>query len=228
MKIVAIIQARMGSTRFPGKVMADLCGKPVLQHVIERVQEAKGVDEVVVACPCDELEAHKIVFGLRDAGHGDVKIYFPQEDENDVLERFFVVAQDTNADWIIRVCGDNPLIDPRGIEELVNCAVSTQGDLDTTAYISHHNRGVPIIKYPTGYFAEAINRGELESLSLDTIDPRREHVTQAMYENPDEFICKWLKLPDWYTADIPNASIDTPEDLERVRAMMEAEHAPAN
>lgn len=215
MKVVAIIQARMGSKRFPGKVMADLCGKPVLQHVIEGVQMAKGIDEVVVAWPYEDIP-YVIDMPCR-------QLVFPNIATEDVLGRFVRCAEGEEADWIIRVCGDNPLIDPRGIRQLAICA---EWGFDAD-YICHEINGYWSIDKPTGYFAELIRVPGLKELNrqLSPEDAAREHVTKGFHERQSTFRCLSLARPDWYTPDTPNASIDTPEDLERVRAMMEKEVA---
>src|SRR3990167_6679147 len=96
MRTVAIIQARMGSTRLPGKIMADLCGKPMLQHIIERVKRAKLVDEVVVATPFSEDQYRPI----RDLCIDDTPasnhlawVLAPKVDENDLIGRYCEAAR---------------------------------------------------------------------------------------------------------------------------------------
>jgi len=117
MKVVAIIQARMGSTRLPGKVMMDIADKPMLQHVIERVSRAKLVDEVVVAYPCNQTEKpiEQLVFYRRDS----TTYTDPKCEENDLVGRYYWAAKFYNADLIVRVCADNPCIEPGEIDRLI-------------------------------------------------------------------------------------------------------------
>ena len=110
--IRAIIQARMGGQRFPGKVLYDLCGKPVLKHVIDRVRQAKSVDEIVVATAgpgAETIGGHCQEWNIRC-----LAAFVPEED---VLKRFVFASEDmSNEDWIVRVCADNPLIMPSAID----------------------------------------------------------------------------------------------------------------
>ena len=105
-KTVAIIQARMGSTRLPGKVMKDLCGKPVLEHVIRRVSRMKEIDEIVIATTC--MPQDIVIEELSE--RLSVKCF--RGSENDVLSRYYFAAMDNIADHIVRITSDCPLFDP--------------------------------------------------------------------------------------------------------------------
>ena len=113
MKVVAIVQARLGSTRLPGKVLRDLAGKPMLARVLERVRRAESVDETIVATsdlPGDDALAEWLTAG----GHA-----FFRGSEQDVLARFAGAAAQAGADAIVRITADCPLIDPGVIDEVV-------------------------------------------------------------------------------------------------------------
>ena len=112
--IVAVIQARMASTRLPGKVMADVCGLPLLSMVSDRVKLSKRVDRVVIATtdtPADE----PVVDFCKAAGLN----YF-RGSEEDVLDRFYQAATIHNADVVVRVTADCPLIDPDVIDHVID------------------------------------------------------------------------------------------------------------
>jgi spore coat polysaccharide biosynthesis protein SpsF (cytidylyltransferase family) len=111
MKVVAILQARMGSTRLPGKVMLPLAGKPMVQNIVERVQRAKRVDEVVLAPPECDREAF--------SDFKEVSYYAPGVAENDLVGRYLGVAIPSEADIIVRVPCDNPCVDPAYIDKAV-------------------------------------------------------------------------------------------------------------
>lgn len=110
MNIVAILQARMNSTRLPGKVMLPLAGKPMLQNIVERVQRATHLHSVVVAVPAHDAEAMKGVQG---------EVYFYEGQENDLVGRYLACAEACKADLIVRVPCDNPCVDPAYIDQAV-------------------------------------------------------------------------------------------------------------
>ena len=216
MKTLAIIQARYSSRRFPGKMLADLCGKPVLQHVVERVEVDSGVDAVVVAFPYGEA-AH---FDSLDFP----KFEAPEEiASSDVLARCVACVEHMMpaAESVIRVCGDNPLLDGQALADLVAAARACGSSYTGYRFMD----GKPAITRATGYFAEACWVSALCDADryLPARHPWREHVTACFYEQ-DWCSCQWLRVPRWYYGpDTPKfTAIDTPEDLERVRSYVES------
>lgn len=130
MRTAAVIQARLASTRLPGKVLMDLAGKPMLQHVIERVKRAKLIDEVILAIPWGQENHDGLWLHFNDLCHV-VAFDIP---ENDLVQRFYLAAVGAEmeyalisyaiprligADLVVRVCGDNPCIEPSEIDHLV-------------------------------------------------------------------------------------------------------------
>ena len=105
MKVVCLVQARVGSTRLPGKILKEICGKTILHHEIDRLKKCKEIDEIVIATT-DKEDDDKIV---NEAKKLSVK-YF-RGSENDVLSRFYYSAKENNADIIVRVTSDCPCID---------------------------------------------------------------------------------------------------------------------
>lgn len=228
MKMLAIIQTRLNSDRFPRKVLADLGGKPVLKHVIDRVRQAAMVSDVVVAIAGDVLgpviSGHCWEWGVRrflDSGAA----------EDDVLARLVRIVSSVpprivssvRDGLIIRVCDDDPLVAPSAIDALCRAAK----DHPSVDYVGYRDPdGQPMIKRPTGWFAEVVTTRALRRADHELAegDGHREHVTSWMYENPDRYPCYWLDLPTWYTDnDLPDVSIDTKEDLERVAEFMASE-----
>jgi spore coat polysaccharide biosynthesis protein SpsF len=212
---VAIIQARLDSQRFPGKVLAEICGKPMLLHVIERVRKAQHVERVIVAAPasgggatikghCEEWEAECMV---------------TPHPQSDVLARFLRVASRAKAERIVRVCADNPMINPAGIDELLEAAA--EHGADYTGYRAVD--GTPMILRPSGWFAEVVSFGALRRANREVYGPSRarEHVTWWMYQMPRQYSCHWLDLPAWYVDnDLPNTAIDFPEDIEKLESWL--------
>lgn len=199
---VAIIQARMGSTRLPGKVLADICGKPLLQRLIERVRATPGISRVVVATTTES--ADDVLADWCSAQ--SVAVYRGSVD--DVLDRFWQCAKQHPAEFIVRVTADDPLKDPEVIAQaLALCASSPEVD-----YAS--NTLQP--SYPEGLDIEVVRFRTLERAAREAKLPsEREHVMPYVWKNPDRFELRGFTMqPDlshW------RWTVDKPADLELVR-----------
>lgn len=226
MTILAVIQARWNSSRFPGKVLVNLQGKPILRHVIDRVRQAESIDNIVVATAGRN---HGAIVGYC-AAWGVNWIVEHATDPADVLSRFVcTTAHYEETDIVVRVCADNPLVWPGGIDALVNVAQKDEG----AEYVGYEiEPGDPAILHPTGWFAEVVRVGALRRLDfmLSREDPEREHVTKGLYMRAGMFQCRWLPLPEWYTAKggPPDVAIDTPDDLRRVSDWLDDQAAERN
>lgn len=204
-RVVAIIQARLGSERFPAKILADLHGRPVLQHVIERAQRIEGVTEVVVAMPPGE-DAHIgiVAVGLATG----VPIIAPDVPETDVLARFAAVARARQADVIVRITADCPVLD-----WTVSSTV-LQRFLATGAFTSND---VTVSGWPDGFDTEVFSRAMLEQAHDMAVDPYdREHVTPYLKRTED---CDIVMRPDTDGPSPLKWSVDTDADLERIAAL---------
>lgn len=190
--MLIIVSARMGSHRFPGKVLADLEGKPVLQHVIERCKKA---GPTVLAIPSKDTEIVEAVGGL-------VTIYYHPGDENDVLSRYYEAAKAFKAEIVARVTGDCPLVDPATIEAVVRLRDASRAD-----YCANE-------PYIDGLGMECFTFAALEEAFVKSEE--REHVTT--YMRPPTTLMSQARLID--EARPVKLSVDTPEDLERVRQVM--------
>jgi spore coat polysaccharide biosynthesis protein SpsF len=175
-KTVAIIQARMGSTRLPGKILKDLMGKTILQHVIERVQQAQSIDEIVIA--------------TTTLGHDDMVVdeavkcgvkYFRGSEDN-VLARYYLGAKENSADIIVRITSDCPLIDPFVIDEIVNFFKNEKKYQIVTNASSDLSKRT----YPRGLDTEVFSFEMLE-VAFEKAEKKyqREHVTPYIYENSE-------------------------------------------
>src|SRR3989344_6297701 len=157
----AIIQARMGATRLPGKVAKLILGKPMLAWQIERVRQAKLVDKIVIATS-DKRQDDRVEEIAKECGAG----YF-RGDEKDVLDRFYRAAKEAGADIVIRLTGDCPLSDPTVIDEVVNYFLENKADAS----------GKPL-NYPEGLDTEVLSFSALERAWKESKKPsEREHVT---------------------------------------------------
>jgi spore coat polysaccharide biosynthesis protein SpsF (cytidylyltransferase family) len=206
---VAIIQARMTSTRLPGKVMADLCGKPALEHMIERVRRAELLDDIVVATTvnADDDPVSDLCRRL------DIQVF--RGDEADVLGRFQGAAAETGAEAIIRLTGDCPMIDPKVIDEVISV-------FDGGAY--DHVSNCNIRTYPDGLDVEAFTRGALNEAAEKADHPYlREHVTPYIRGSNPEFGHGNFALGHVvFEADLSHLrwTLDTVDDLDRIRRLI--------
>ena len=206
MKTLVVIQARMGSTRLPGKVLMPLAGKPALEHVIERARAAREVDQVVIATstlPADDAVAEFCAARGWPCVRGS---------EDDVLARFLTALEHHPADIVVRITGDCPLTDPAMIDELVSALKNDPRGLD---YIS--NTQAPR-KIPHGLDVEVMRADALQRAGREAAArEEREHVTPYFYRNPDLFRLGRIDPPVDLSAH--RWTLDTPNDhalLERV------------
>lgn len=151
MKTVAIIQARVGSTRLPYKMLLSLHGKPIIEWVVKRVAKSKKIDELVVAIPKTE-DNDVLAKYIQDLGFDVFR-----GSEDNVLGRFYQSVKDKNATHIVRVCADNPLIDGSEIDNLIDFYQNNPCD-----YAYNH---IPTNNlYPDGLGAEIISYGLLKHI----------------------------------------------------------------
>ena len=214
MNIVAIIQARMGSSRLPGKTMMDLEGKPMLEHLIDRVKRSKTQDSIVVATT-DKTEDNVIVDLAKKCG---VKWF--RGPKEDVLDRYVKAAENFNADIVVRICADNPLTDPFEIDKLVRHHVKTNADYSYNNL--PHPRGLP-----DGAGAEVISIGVLKKIhKLATEKPHREHVTLFILDNPGLFHIERLDADPKLRRPEFRLDVDYKEDLEFIREIYKRLYKP--
>lgn len=206
MHAVAIIQARMGSTRLPGKVLELVEGRTVLGHTIARARAIRGLDEVVVATT--SLDQDDAVVSESER-HG-VRSWRGSED--DVLARYLGAARDSRADVIMRITSDCPLLDPELSSGVLSALLSAIAAGDAVDYASNSL----LRRNPRGVDTEAFTRAALErTAELATTVREREHVTLYMYEHPEAF--RLLSVPGAHDHSHHRWTVDTPEDLRLVR-----------
>jgi len=174
-KVIGIVQARLGSTRLPYKMMLSLHGKPIIEWVIKRIQKAKLLDEIIVAIPITEdndlLEKY-----INELG---VKVY--RGSEGDVLERFYKSVESENCTEIVRICADNPLIDGNEIDNLITFFADNPCDYAYN-HIPKNNM------YPDGLGAEIITFEMLRHLyNIVETQHHKEHCLSYIVENEDKF-----------------------------------------
>jgi spore coat polysaccharide biosynthesis protein SpsF len=202
-KIVAIIQARMGSTRLPGKVLKELAGQTVLARVVNRTRRAALLDEVVIATtlkPTDNVIVEECV-----------RLQVPcfRGGEADVLDRYYCAAQEFSPDAIVRITSDCPLIDPQLIDATIRAFQDQKPDYATNSLV---------ITYPRGLDVEVFTVDALARAWSDAKEPyQRVHVTPYIYEHPELF--KIVSLTAEKDCSQHRWTLDTEEDLEVIRAI---------
>jgi spore coat polysaccharide biosynthesis protein SpsF len=206
MTTVAIIQARMTSSRLPGKVLLPLGIGTVLDSVVARVKVASGIHKIVIAIP-EGLDHDPIAESFGD--RSDVILI--RGSETNVLSRFIIAARATAADIIVRVTSDCPLIDP----QVISMVIGARNQAGTSFAATAMETG-----YPTGMDVEVMTREALEAAASEASDLYElEHVTPYIWRRPDRF-------PAIYIDRKPNLRslrlvLDTPQDYELVKSIFE-------
>jgi spore coat polysaccharide biosynthesis protein SpsF len=197
-----IVQARMGSSRLPGKVLAELGGRPLLHVLIERLQGSRLAGDVLVATT-DLAEDEPVVELTRACGANVFRGH-----PTDVLTRFRDAVRAFDVDLVVRISADSPFLDAESVDEVV-ARFGAAVDIAQ----NHRERGWPI-----GTAIEVFDRDCLERLSARAVDGRvREHVTLYAYERPDEFSSNWVAPSPAVRAPLLSLVVDSAEDLAWVR-----------
>jgi spore coat polysaccharide biosynthesis protein SpsF (cytidylyltransferase family) len=207
---VAIVQARMGSTRLPGKVLADLDGRPVLALVLERTAATPGLDAVAVAAPDLPRDDAIAEFCARE------NVICVRGSESDVLDRYHRAAAQLAADIVVRITADCPLIDPEVVGRLL--AFRADNDFD---YAGNATGALPPgrNRFPDGLDCEVFTAAALELAHREAADAYdREHVTPFM--GRDERLRRGVLEAEHDYGD-ERWTVDYPEDLERVREIVD-------
>jgi spore coat polysaccharide biosynthesis protein SpsF (cytidylyltransferase family) len=204
--VVAIVQARMTSTRLPGKVLMEIGGKPCALFLLDRLRRAGEVNEIVVATSLDPTD-DAVADAVEQAGCQVVRGPL-----DDVLERYRLAAEQTNADAIVRITSDCPLIDPVVVDM---CVARWRGGSEDFVANCLEPR-----TYPKGLDTEVMTRAALDASAAEaTSQVEREHVTPFVRAHPERFPHYGFDL-DPAQGDV-RVTLDTPEDLEVIRAVVD-------
>ena len=197
----------MSSSRLPGKVLLDIAGQPMLARVVERARRAQRIDQVAVATTTDPSDDPVEAF-CRERGYACVR-----GSMHDVLDRYYQAARQLQAGVIVRLTADCPLIDPGLIDETVQAFYREEVDFACNRLPPPFTR-----TYPIGLDVEVVSFAALEQAWKEaTARHDREHVLPYLYEAPGRFKVYQLH----YSRDLGGLrwTVDTPEDLELVRAI---------
>ena len=202
MKTVAIVQARTGSVRLPDKVMFNIEGKPILQHILDFLKHCKLVDQIVVATTT-LTEDDKIEKLVKNMG-----INCFRGSPDNVLQRYYECAKKFNADLIVRITADNPLIDPELVDTVIKICKET--NCDYSSNMIHQS-------YPLGYLVEALTFSTLKKIYEKQKDSMsKEHVTYHIRQNPDMYNVKEVCTPSKMERPFWRLTVDHIEDFNLI------------
>ena len=204
-RTVAILQARMTSSRLPGKVLLPVAGAPMLLRQLERMRRASSVDQIVVATS-EDLSDDDLAFTVVDAGYDCVRGSL-----TDVLGRFVTAADEYEPDAVVRLTADCPLISPAVIDEIVQAFQARTCD-----YLSNTLQPT----YPDGLDVEVMTAAAIRDIANSSTDPdEREHVTLGIYRHPERFSVENYTDPSGRDNSQLRWTVDSPDDFEFVSAV---------
>jgi len=209
-KIIAIIQARMGSTRTPGKTMTEIAGHPLLYYSVNRVRMSSLISSVIVATTTEKKDDFIVSWCEQE------KILYSRGSEKNVLDRYYQTAQKYSPDYVVRITSDCPFSDPDVIDRVIRDTISSHADYGATN-IYHHT-------WPHGLDVEVIKYDVLVRAWESAINPYdQEHVTPYIRNHPELFKLVESSLDQNYS--IYRLTVDYPEDLELTKELIENYHA---
>ena len=196
----------MSSKRLPGKTLMDLCGKPVVDHVIARARAARLAEDVWVATTTDATD-DVLARHLCDA-----RVPHVRGSLDDVLARYVQAAEESRADTIVRITCDCPMIDP----EVIDATIAAFREPPGVDYCGNTLRRT----YPIGMDTEVFSRAALERAAAEALQSHeREHVTPYLYQHPELFRLRNVEAPEWATWPELRLTVDEAADLEMLRGL---------
>ena len=210
MKISATIQARMASSRLPGKVLKPILGKPMLSLQIERIQQSMLIDEVIIATS-DSVKDDPIEALAHRLG-----VYCFRGSEDDVLSRIVGALKKYKVEIHVEFMGDNPMPDPLLIDAIIGFYLRNAAKYDfvTNGLKTTYPPGAEVYVYPAEVLFDAEKHATDPAL--------REHVGLLIYQHPERYRIYNLEAPPWFYAPDFHLEVDTQEDFEVVSAIYEA------
>ena len=203
MKIVASIEARMQSSRLPGKVLADINGVPAVGRILRRLRLCARLDDIILATTTTSVDDALVSWAETEG------ISYYRGSEEDVLDRVVEAHLSVGTDIIVEVCGDTPLIDPKIIDLAIDTFLANSCDVVSTTWKA---------SYPQGIDAQVFSLTSLRKIERKTSDPAsREHVSLYFYEHPEQHHIIHLNAPKSSKAPDVRCQLDYPEDLDFIR-----------
>lgn len=207
MRVNISIEARMTSSRLPGKVLKNVIGKPFLELMIERIKRAKYIDDIIIATTINQTDDPIIELCEK------LKVKYYRGSELDVLERVYLAHKEFQSDIVIETTGDCPLIEPKLID---NCILTyLNQDFDYVATSEERT-------YPNGQNIQVFAFKLLEYLNYNALtEYDREHVSPHIYQNPDKFNIKYIDAKKAHFAPDLRLTLDTQEDFAFIKEIYE-------
>lgn len=205
--VYVTIQARMGSTRLPGKVIMEVMGKPLLSLMIERLQRIPTANGILL-CTTSNPEDDILVNLASTLG-----IECWRGSQNNVMHRVLTGAENCKADIIVETTGDCPLIDPTISEQVIRTYFETNADYTSNVYKR---------SFPIGMDTQVFSRTVLEDAYTRTTSPEeREHVSLYIYRHPERYKLTWLEAEKAFYDPYLRLTLDTPEDYTVIKKIFE-------
>jgi spore coat polysaccharide biosynthesis protein SpsF len=199
LNIVAIVQARMSSTRLPGKVLKKIKGKFILDYVVDRLRMCKNLDKIVLATTTNKKDDKLQQYAI------DKKIDYYRGSEEDVLSRYYYAAKEFRADIIVRITSDCPLTDPEVVDKTIKKHIEDKADYTANTIIRTFPRGLDVEVFNYEVLQYGFKNAKKEH--------QREHVTPYIRENPDKFKIVNIEQDDRLKRPDIRITIDTEEDF---------------
>jgi spore coat polysaccharide biosynthesis protein SpsF len=212
MKIVAVVQARMGSSRLPGKVLAGILGKPALWHIVNRLQSCRTLDEIVIATSTNSADKAILDF----ARENNIPAYAGSE--NDLVDRIYRTARKFKADAIVRITADCPLADPAIVDKVTSFYLEGKSGYD---YVSNIHPPT----YPDGLDTEIFSSAALQRVRQEVTDPFwREWITMNFSKHPEKYRLANIENP----TELSHLrwTVDYQEDLDLIREIYKCLYRP--
>ena len=207
MRVGIIVQARMTSTRLPGKVLMPVMGKPLLEYQIERLQRVRRADDIIIATTTNDTDQPIVDLAERLG----IKVF--RGSEEDVLARYLGAAQENGLDVVVRITSDCPLIDPAVVDDVIGTYLDNAENCD---YVSNGLTRT----FPRGMDTEVFPFSILEKVFWEAIEqPYREHVTPYIYEDNQRF--RLLNVAFQRDESHQRWTVGTPEDFKLIEHILE-------
>lgn len=197
--MLCIIQARMSSSRLPGKMLMQINEKPLLQRVIDRVSDSKKISKIIVATSLNQ-EDNQI-----ENYCNSIRIQCYRGDLNNVVKRYMDIIENESVDAFVRISGDSPLIPPEIIDKAVICFENNDCDIVTNVFPR---------TYPKGFSVEVISSKSFAIKNQNLTKDQKEHITKKYYDNSDKF--KIINFESSINYGEINLCVDTINDLNKI------------
>ncbi|WP_017752673.1 cytidylyltransferase domain-containing protein [Clostridium tyrobutyricum] len=212
MKIVCIVQARMGSERLPGKVIKPIFEKPMILYTLDRLSKSRYIDDIVLATSVENRE-NPLVDIVSSAGYNVFR-----GNESNVLKRYKDASDKHSGDIIIRVTGDCPFVDPVIVDNVITYFEMNQFDYVRLDVPESFIRGFDVeifTKESLDKVYDTVSSMKVDKSDKNSLEMYKEHVTYYMYKHPDQFKIGYVKGSDFYNKEY-RLCVDTSEDFKLV------------